>query len=178
MARPTPRRLTLTDLAILIAAFAFGLIGLRVVREERAALPSYVFSPSEAWQIDACPFLISACLALLIAGLIGPRPTLRLWARQPGTLACLMIFGYFLLRAAQVAVLHQIVIIFEDVGTYLVGLPIVMTDSWSGGMLVASSWVALALARRWRPEPNWIDRAGRMLGVIAIIGAIVFLAIP
>jgi hypothetical protein len=29
---------------------------------------------------------------------------------------------------------------------------------------VVASWVALALARRWRPEPSWVDRAGRALG--------------
>jgi phage FluMu protein Com len=30
---------------------------------------------------------------------------------------------------------------------------------------VAGTWLVLALDRRWRPEPSWIDRTGRCLGV-------------
>ena len=30
---------------------------------------------------------------------------------------------------------------------------------------VAAAWVSLALSGRWRSEPSWIDRTGRVLGV-------------
>ena len=30
---------------------------------------------------------------------------------------------------------------------------------------VAGAWLALALSRSWRPEPCWIDRIGRILGI-------------
>jgi len=30
---------------------------------------------------------------------------------------------------------------------------------------VAAAWFALGLGRWWRPEANWIDRAGRIAGV-------------
>src|SRR5262249_5094811 len=32
------------------------------------------------------------------------------------------------------------------------------------GVSVGSSWVLLPVSGRWRPEPTWIARAGRVLG--------------
>lgn len=40
---------------------------------------------------------------------------------------------------------------------------------------VAGSWAALALGRRWRPEPGWLDRAGIGLGALWIAS---MLAVP
>jgi hypothetical protein len=36
------------------------------------------------------------------------------------------------------------------------------------GAAVLGSWAALALGRRWRAEPSWVDRLGRCLGLIWI----------
>jgi hypothetical protein len=36
------------------------------------------------------------------------------------------------------------------------------------GLAVAAAWMALLLTGRWRAEPSWIDRAGRILGVLWI----------
>jgi hypothetical protein len=40
------------------------------------------------------------------------------------------------------------------------------------GFTVAAVWLLLALAGRWRPEKSWIDRLGRLLGVVWIACAI------
>ena len=37
------------------------------------------------------------------------------------------------------------------------------------GYAVATVWLVLALSGRWRPEKSWIDRLGRVLGVIWIL---------
>jgi hypothetical protein len=37
------------------------------------------------------------------------------------------------------------------------------------GWAVAVSWLTIALIGRWRPEPSWVDRAGRALGCIWIL---------
>jgi hypothetical protein len=61
-----------------------------------------------------------------------------------------------------------------------------LSDYWQGlvwqlvsprpmAVAVAGVWAALALSRRWRPEPSWIDRAGIGLGVLWIAS---MLAIP
>ncbi len=46
------------------------------------------------------------------------------------------------------------------------------------GLVVAGSWLALILAGRWRPERNWLDRAGRTLGWFWILAAVYFLLLP
>jgi hypothetical protein len=33
------------------------------------------------------------------------------------------------------------------------------------GWAVAASWLTLIMNRRWRPERDWIDRAGRVVGI-------------
>jgi hypothetical protein len=45
------------------------------------------------------------------------------------------------------------------------------------GWTVAAIWLLLALSGRWRPEPSWIDRLGRLLGVVWIACAIL-VAVP
>jgi hypothetical protein len=32
------------------------------------------------------------------------------------------------------------------------------------GYAVAAAWLTLAIGRRWRPEPTWVDRSGRAIG--------------
>lgn len=46
------------------------------------------------------------------------------------------------------------------------------------GFLVAGAWLALLLAGAWRPEPTWVDRAGRALGVYWIFAALYFFFLP
>jgi hypothetical protein len=38
----------------------------------------------------------------------------------------------------------------------------------SVGFAVLAWWIATALACRWRPEPSWIDRSGRVVGFLWI----------
>ncbi len=44
-----------------------------------------------------------------------------------------------------------------------------------GGGAVAGAWAALLASRRWRTEPTWIDRAGRVLGIIWIVLLLLYL---
>ena len=32
------------------------------------------------------------------------------------------------------------------------------------GYAVAAAWLTLMIGRRWRPEPSWVDRSGRLIG--------------
>jgi hypothetical protein len=40
-------------------------------------------------------------------------------------------------------------------------------------LVVATGWIILILSRRWRPQPNWIDRAGRAFGLFWIVWGII-----
>jgi hypothetical protein len=46
------------------------------------------------------------------------------------------------------------------------------------GVVVAGAWLTLRLARAWRPEPTWVDRAGRALGVFWLVAALHFFLFP
>lgn len=46
------------------------------------------------------------------------------------------------------------------------------------GFVVAGAWLTLLLAGAWRPEPTWVDRAGRALGVSWIFAALYFFFLP
>jgi hypothetical protein len=37
------------------------------------------------------------------------------------------------------------------------------------GPAVITAWVALYASGRWRSEPHWIDRAGRVLGAYWVV---------
>jgi hypothetical protein len=41
----------------------------------------------------------------------------------------------------------------------------------SAGGTVEVAWAGIVLGRMWKPEPSWIDRMGRALGVAAILAA-------
>jgi len=94
-----------------------------------------------------------------------PRPPFRVLLAQPGMVAGLaMVFG-----------------LFWGTGTLLTLFP-GRFDGFSAapsaiGGAVALAWFALALSRKGKPEPGWVDRMGRILGFVAIGLAVLLPAI-
>jgi hypothetical protein len=41
--------------------------------------------------------------------------------------------------------------------------------------LIISAWFVLAVSGRWRPEPSWIDRSGRVLAIAWIVRYLIHL---
>jgi hypothetical protein len=141
-------------------------------------------------------------LLLLLARRGGRRG--RFWrARRPGAVACLagtvvLVFGLAHQAMRPAAGIHLILLQTEDPphARYLgwhfdafyslgsrasMGDPLGTTLIWMprhAGLVVGGAWLALILARAWRPEPTWIDRAGRIVGVIWIVSACHFLLLP
>ena len=85
-------------------------------------------------------FTLCGTLAFLIVRLRRPRPPLRDVALQPGVVACWAILIAFCVEQVAPSLL-----------VYPVAIPL--------------AWAALAMSGRWRPEPGWIDRLGRLLGI-------------
>ena len=52
-------------------------------------------------------------------------------------------------------------------------LPQQIIDPTPPAIAVGSVWAVLALDRRWRPEPRWLDRLGRFLGAYWLADALV-----
>jgi hypothetical protein len=109
--------------------------------------------------------LLGMTPAFLVLRLRRPRPPLRALLRQPGTVAALsMVFGLFWGTGF-------LVYLFPDKVDAMTAAPAAI------GVAVAAGWGALALSRRWEPEPGWVDRMGRALGCAAIGTALIGLLI-
>ena len=123
------------------------------------------------WIVVALPLAWAWTIALLMIGLQGSREGVRNRISLPGLAACgaatvaLMIDAISLL-----AVLLAFAVrgdgLGVEVGDLLVGC-ILEIDPGMGtpGIAVTIAWIGLAVSGRWRPEPSWIDRAGRLAGV-------------
>ena len=94
------------------------------------------------------PSLLIASFCLICLRLIPPRPSWATLFRQPGWWACLgSILGAMLGHA--------------DRFFFVNPAPSVVVPA-----MVAVVWVVLAVSRMWRAERSWIDRAGRLLGLL------------
>jgi hypothetical protein len=179
--RPPARRFTLIDIAVLIAATAAVLpVWREYLREGRMypygllylggpGRPGWVRLVDRAWPwiVRALPFLVAAAPTLLSLRFLGPRPKRAF--RRPGTVACVAVTAVSTLALAQhVACLPRNMQIRNPVTFCLTGLEGI-------GRAVAVAWLVVALAVGWRPCPDWIDRAGRLLGALLIaIAALAF----
>lgn len=180
------RRFTLLDGMIVVAAMAVGLDLIRYFDlgfdwEFHSQIwmdPRFFF---HSWMIDQLVFQIFqiaiisamiATLATLAFRLRRPRPARRRLARQPGMVAVRTVV------IAWAASVPWLVLGFagSPVSIALEGpvrsLSLVVVFAGFG---VATRWGLLLLSRRWRAEPGWIDRLGRLVGIawmVLSLGAI------
>jgi hypothetical protein len=104
------------------------------------------------------PFLLVWSLCLLCLRLLQPRPPWAALVRQPGWWASLgPILGVLLGQAED--------LFLDSRASSSVIVP----------AIVLVAWVALAASRKWQAERSWIDRAGRILGVLWIATIPVYL---
>jgi hypothetical protein len=110
-----------------------------------------------------------ATLALLPIRVIGPRPSLRRLARQPGMMATCAVgvtiafVGLFLVAAAPGAQTGVFTVPDKSAVVAMLFLPMF------AGCALLVSWITLLVSRRWRAEPSWVDRLGRSTGVFWIV---------
>lgn len=176
--RPLPprcRRLTLGDAMILVAASGLSLALLRVVLPGTPEIFREVtltqLVGTSPWRYpfrrtDVAVALLLKVLAILFCFVscgapaylfVRLRPSslpLRERFLQPGVVAC----------AAMLA------------GHGLLEYRVVMPPGWprlaaelTADAAIPLAWALLAWAGRWRPEPGWIERLGRLLGVGCVL---------
>jgi hypothetical protein len=166
MANPPPRRFTVGDAMILVGASAAGLALSR-------SISSRPGSKGPSLEFDQFLFigLLSAwTIALLLFRLRSPRPRLRRIALQPGFLATAAATASLAILALLVCLLKQR---FRARG-YGVDTRVITTLLIPQvGFAVGGAWLALILSGRRRPEPSWIDRMGRAIGALWLLGTVV-----
>ena len=179
--RTTDRRLTLADLAILIAGAAGGLFLLRMVLNPPSSRSTFaVFRGGVGNSLVLAPFLISGALALLLASTIGDRPYARATLRHPGTFGCVTFLAAFASNIMLEFARNQMSFLFYGQGRWPLfpDARYFVFHSFGCGQVVAAVWACLFVTHRWCPEPSWIDRSGRLLGAISILVWIVARLIP
>ena len=175
------RRFTVLDALILIGATGVALAwirhGLRVGDVEleftfRDRSPTRVLASLWVWISAALPLPAIATPTVLGLRLRRPRPRRARLARQPGLVACIAA----LVAMASWSVGAVIEWSFLD-GVQPHGFgprleSFLGISFWAGssawapgpGVAVTAAWVVLVLGGRWRAEPVWIDRLGRIVG--------------
>lgn len=184
-ARGFPRRpFTVLDELVLMVPLAAAIMvtGAFVTYENP---PSSNGTQAMIWQVlDWVPVVVlglvprytaMGMVALLVLRLRRPRPGWRRLSRQPGAVACAAATAALL--AGGVLVLSRYMSMANPMGSNRVNIPLVhMPNELAWGShdwpvlesrippAVVSAWLVLAFCGRWRAEPSWIDRTGRVFG--------------
>lgn len=184
MPSPPVRRFTLFDGMVLIAATGVGIAWTRATANDFiVVLPApdnlmYALDWHVRGLTIGLPCLLAWTVAILGLRLRQPRVRRRLLTRQPGLVACLIAVIMTAFGGAILGVFLFLGSIHFDIGTArppqvravsdLAEVLALTSPMIQSGVLCA--WITLALSGCWRPERSWIDRAGRLLGVLWILG--------
>jgi hypothetical protein len=171
-----PRPFGILDAMLCIAAVAVGLGANRAEWErlQHQDRPSPFYDLLWLW----LPHLSAWTVAVLIMHLRPPRPSFGRLMRRPGAVACLASFAFAFVIAGMFAII-AVEANFVWPGERLIDLPrrpiaaYVIDYCRLVGIAVIGAWLALAAPGRWRPEPTWIDRLGRALGLTWIAVSLV-----
>jgi hypothetical protein len=194
MPRP-PRVFTLIDAMTLVGATAVGLAGTQhgwkywgygwFWNLDRGWTAAAILRRLPTLLALGLPALIAFTAAILALRLRRPRPLIRRALLQPGASACVAA-----LSVVAVEVISYVASTCYDrnfhgkLGQYLAyvwrnhGFAVELTTQVFVpipryvGLAVMSTWLLLALAGRWRGEPSWVDRCGRLVGFAWLASAL------
>jgi hypothetical protein len=171
----SPRRLTIVDWWLLIALVGSWIIVTQAFLKNEGRF-AYSILGTQPWMDEfetwwplflfglVPRYIALGMVCLLAMRLRRPRPNLRSLSRQPGAVACAAAAAA--MAAGGIVVLSLLRPV--DDWYFLQDHPeaehpwqIVVSRI---SMAVPAAWFILAWSGRWRSEPSWIDRMGRVLG--------------
>ncbi len=176
--RDTRRRFTLLDGMAFVAATAVGVAGVRPLFGDGTEILGSLPPPVElrllielgfSLMVLSLPVAAAWTLVLIPLRLARPRPPWRRLARQPGLVAGLAVAPAF----ASIGLMSGVAAPAAGLVRLQRHAEAVLFLPTMAGLVVLGSWMAPIAGRRWRPEPSWIDRLGRALGVYWIAMALV-----
>ena len=168
------RRLTISDIMVLVAVIAVEMIWIRFIFSFQDSAPFPYREAAAKIYIGLTWVILVTMLALVPLRLRHPRPAVaRLW-RQPGWLACNAVALTFAITLFwSIPSLIVIVRYPSDPrqAQMINSLLVQMTPQLGHGAViaVATAWVTLTLVVGWESEKSWIDRAGRLCGICLLV---------
>lgn len=119
------------------------------------------------------PIFSMLTIILFMLWLRRPCPKLLHLARQPGFLACAVATLGVAIGLLLTCIIHIMTgLDISDIEIIEIWRYITFGIGWA----VLGAWVGLIVGSRWRPEPSWLDRLGRTLGIIWIVFPIAILS--
>jgi hypothetical protein len=179
MTRPR-RSFTLLDAMVLVAATAIGLAAARGLHKPiwsmtsmsvESGLYSAISLAVARWIVIALPMAWAWTITLSLLGLRGFQTGRRAPLILPGSAACGAATIAMAIEMINLLAVLSAIVIWGGMSRPRMGwliaeliVEIDMPGVATPGLAVTIAWVALAVSRRWQPEPSWIDRAGRLMG--------------
>jgi hypothetical protein len=179
----SPRVFTLFDAIVMVAATGSGFALFKVMQIRylagfgRSLLVMIPVGVTETM----IPFLTMWSLAVAGLSLRQPRQPFRKLARQPGMIACCAAMLPLVIELVAIIVGELILppnaVVGRTIPPYVIrSLPRRIMHDVRGSMVlqanaggtVAVAWLILALAGMWKSEKSWLDRFGRVLGILWI----------
>jgi hypothetical protein len=114
------------------------------------------------------PFFAILTLFIVPIRLFNPRPRFHHLVRQPGTMAAIAASFGIVIAILQVT-FTLLFAIDGMLDSYLFLLAVLGGVASYPGMAVFFVWMTLLLGGRWRAEPDWVDRVGRVCGTYWMI---------
>jgi len=168
------RSFHLSDALLLIAATSPGLVLMR----QSGPLEIGWSSPIRFfWTVRNCFYFFSYIVVgwtflLLLLCLRTPRPPLRRLVRCPGFVATVVSVIVILIRLINcLSVVFVTSLHYNKLLAYgwmvklFQGLDELKLFPSEVGCAIVAAWSIQAIGGRWRPEPTWCDRLGRILGL-------------
>jgi hypothetical protein len=194
MRKPVRQRFTLLDAMVLVASFALGLGLMKGVTLQWFLIPFDPIGPMSArkgqpwdarewtsWATQTCqnrfnflmPLLATLTVTVMALRLRPPRPRLSRLLRQPGI--------------AGIAAATSVIAFWPPLLAIL-GIRGVLNGPGYDGLIcssikisvaasVGSSWVMLLAGGRWRADPGWSDRLGRLLSVAWLVPLLLYVTL-
>ena len=171
---PQRRKITLSDIMILVGAIAVALALARVCILQVMPTSSMAF----AARLTAVFVGLAVTIILIPLRFRGPRSHPQ--SGRPGTVACCAVvtaLTFLVTESGLSSFAAQKPAIFEPhYHTINLVFFLLRLDFYS--VAVAASWLALVLCGHWHTERDWIDRTGRALGACWILSPFIVTWLP
>jgi hypothetical protein len=187
MGRGNSRNMRVADIMTMVSAVALGLAWSRLnvaLKSHFETNPRALFaalSPGKSWwEYLSCflPLFTLCPLSILTSWLVSRRSSLTREIRHPGLIACFGAALVFVLECARALIVtgRQIVMNgfsleahdhYYNFVWWQSVLPVIVPSEFA--LAILCGWLLQGLYRKCRPEPSWLDRAGRAVGVFWLV---------